>query len=338
LIRAIKLGQNREAIMAHNIEGNYAFFNTTPAWHGLGQVLTDAPTPAEAWNMAYPFTLHQCAGAYKVTDPETGAEVYGDAPEHSAIVRSDGKVLGMHSDSYGLVQPAEVFQRYAPLIESGLVTLESGGSLNGGRKLWVLGKVTGADADIVPGDPIRGYVLFQESFDGSCRSGAGLTSVRVVCANTLAMAQKDVTFQTKHTRHVNQRLDAYRDEIARVLAGFHAQVSDLRALAARKVSRNSQEVYIREVISPESLQLRADGAEVSSRMENKVQRVIELLDTQKGLELVPAIRGTAWQAYNAVSEYITHEAGRGADTRLSSQWVGPGAAQNKHALELALAM
>ena len=319
--------------MAHNIEGNYYFGVNKPAWHGIGIPLQDAPTPREAWERAYPHHLFKMGVAWKDTDIETGAPVYGDAEGFSAIVRDDGKVLGVHSNRYELVQPADVFDRYAPLIESGLVTLETGGSLNGGKRMWALAKVTGADADVLPGDTIRGYVLFQESFDGSLCSGGGFTNIRVVCANTLAMAQSDVTLRCKHTRGVHDRLNAYRDEIKKALQSFQETKEIMQSLARKQVTRHAQEVYIREVIAgPNAL---SPDSELSARTENKVERVIELLDTQRGLELVPAMRGTAWQAYNAITEYITHEHGRSADTRLGNQWFGPGVQVNRNALELA---
>ncbi len=63
----------------------------------------------------------------------------------------------------------------------------------------------------------------------------------------------------------------------------------------------------------------------------------DLIDGQKGLELVPAARGTAWQAYNAVTDYLTHTAGRNNDNRLHGQYFGQAADVNQQALQLALA-
>lgn len=316
--------------MSNNVEGTYNLGVATSPWRS-GVSLKDASTPREGWLKAYPHHLFKMSVAWK--DMETGSPVYGDADGFCAIVRDDGRVLGIHSDRYELVQPSEVFDRYEPLIDSGLVTLETGGSLSGGKRMWVLAKVQGADSDILPGDPIKGYVLFQESFDGSLCSGGGFTNIRVVCANTLAMAQADLGLRVKHTKNVHDRLNAYRDEIARALNAFRETTEIMQGLARRQVTRHAQELYIREVIAgPASLGLDPD---TSARTENKVDRVIELLDTQRGLELVPAMRGTAWQAYNAITEYITHEHGRGEDSRLVNQWFGPGARDNRKALQLA---
>lgn len=318
--------------MADMIEADNAFFTGIPAWHGKGEVYRDAPPIHVAAKRACPYELFQLDIAAKMTGPD-GTPLYHNANGYSAIVRSDGKVLGVHSDRYGLTQPYEMFNRFAPLVDSGLVQLEAGGLLNEGKKLWILGKIKGGEADIVPGDPVKAYLLFQTSFDGSCTAGAGFTGVRVVCANTLAMAQGDVSYRTKHTKNVNQRLDAYRDDIARTLHAFRENVESMRTLASKQVTRKEQETYIRHVLAgPENAE------ELSTKMENKISEVIELLDTQKGLELVPRIRGTAWQAYNAVTDYVTHRAGRTQDSRLDSQWFGVNAKVNQRALEMAFTM
>ena len=68
-----------------------------------------------------------------------------------------------------------------------------------------------------------------------------------------------------------------------------------------------------------------------------MQSIIDRLDTQRGIEYVPAMRGTVWQAYNAVTEYITHDYGRSDDSRLQAQWFGATATMGKKALDLALA-
>ncbi len=323
--------------MSHGVEKDYAFFaSNTPAWWNGGHVLKDAPSPYAAWRLAYPFEVFELEVQASIDGQTIPASNYKAIARYNPEDPNDTpKILGIHSQRYGLTEPAEIFSRFEPLIETGLVTLEAGGSLHDGAQMWALGKITGADLEVVPGDPVKGYLLFQTSFDGSLVAGAGLTGVRVVCANTLAMARRDLSLKAKHTRRVNERLDQYRDQVLATIQGFKETAEKYKHLAGRAVSRKNQEDYVRTVIAPESVD---PAVEISTKLENKVRTVIDMLDTQRGLELVPRIRGTAWQAYNAVSEYITHEAGRSIDARLSSQWFGPGVSMNNRALDLALAL
>lgn len=65
--------------MAHEIEGNYAFFASgKPAWHGLGTVLTDAPSVDEAWRLAYPHALIETGLEAVIGEPTPPPVAYPD--------------------------------------------------------------------------------------------------------------------------------------------------------------------------------------------------------------------------------------------------------------------
>lgn len=323
--------------MAHQIENNYAFFaSSMPAWHGLGTVLNTAPSVREAWSLAYPFEIFELPVEAKLVD-EAGTTHHTDCGEYKAIVRSDGKVLSVMGSTYGVVQPYDVFACYEPLIEAGLIELEAGGSLKSGKKMWALGKIKGTETEILPGDSIKPYLLFHTSYDGSCKLGAGLTGVRVVCANTLASAQSaGLSHTTKHTSKVNERLDAIAADLTEVVNQWGATVEKYKTMAETKVSYSAQVEYIAKVIAPETLE--KSEKDIPTRTLNKVRYVIDLLNNQRGLEKVPAMRGTQWQAYNAISEYLTHDHGNSPDSRTDSVWFGESARLNRRALELAPTM
>lgn len=324
--------------MAHQIESNYAFFaSNTPAWHKLGTVLKDAPSVDDAWRMAYPFEVFKLQAGAVIT--QDGKEIFEKSPDHSAIVRSDGKFLSFASNGYEVVQPYQVFDAYRPLIDEGLVELEAGGSLCEGKRIWALGKIKGAEAEILPGDKLKAYLLLHGSFDGSLPTGFKETGVRCVCANTIAMAMAGgMDMSSRHTKNTHKRLTDYRDQIATRLRNFHNNVEIMRSLATKQTPRKTQVQYVYDVLLTPAEQKQLKDDELSTRTANKVQYVVDLLDSQRGLQYVPAMRGTAWQAYNAVSEYITHESGRTDDSRVNSQWFGAGAALNQKAMQLAQAL
>jgi hypothetical protein len=55
----------------------------------------------------------------------------------------------------------------------------------------------------------------------------------------------------------------------------------------------------------------------------------------KGSTLITA-EGTAWGAVNAVTEYLTHEAGNNANNRMRSLWFGKGEQMGIDAIHKAL--
>lgn len=328
--------------MAHELEGNKAFYVTQPAWHNLGTVLVNAPTIEEAWKLAYPHTLFKL-GLDAVINRDDPNSARMPLTKSAVIMRDDGTEYNTVGADFELVQPIEILETFRPLLESGLVKLEAGGSLRGGSQMWALAKVEGADADIVKGDHVKGYVLMYTGFDGSLRVGVSQTNTRVVCANTLASSIAETkgannSFKFKHTKNVRLRTDNAMQAIKSTLEAFKETTAVYSYLASVRVTAPQMKAYIRHVLlTPEEIKLSNDG-KLSTKRQNTVDHVIDLLDQQRGLDLVPAIRGTAWQAYNAVTEYLTHDACRTADTRVHSAWFGDNSRLNEQALALATNM
>lgn len=318
--------------MAHQIEGNKAFFLSRPAWHGLGTVLTDAPTIEQAWQLAYPHTLFELPLKAELEG------TYTDVTSHKAIVRDDGQVLGVVGAKYELVQPIKAFEFFQPWLETDQVVLEAGGSLCNGSRMWALAKIKGAQREVAPNDAVNGYFLVYTSFDGSLSHGMQFTPVRVVCNNTLSEAKRGAdssnSRSVRHTKGMQAKIDRIRDSIDLARKSFDSDCQAYAQLAKARISKAQTIAYVRHVIEPEG----ANSAENSTKLENKVQHVLNLVSNQRNAELVPAIRGTAWEAYNAVTEYLTHEHGRNEDSRLNAQWFGDSAKLNRRALDAAICL
>lgn len=317
--------------MAHEIEGNKAFFVTEPAWHGLGTVLENSPTLEEGIAIAYPHQLFKLDLQAKIDDQIM------DLANSKVIMRDDGKEYNTVGSDFELLQPQEAFKPFKNLIDSDLVSLEAGGSLRGGSQAWLLAKIKSAESEIVKGDLIKSYFLIATGFDGSLRLLMSQTNTRVVCANTLASAQSEgIDYRFKHTKNIRTRMNNAEDQVKSALEAFRKDTEAYKHLASKKVTQSDQIDYIGKVLlTKEEIN---DADQISTKKKTIVQNVIELLDTQKGIDYVPAIRGTAWQAYNAISQYITHDYGRSNDSRLNAQWFGESAKINDKALELALTM
>lgn len=317
--------------MAHQIEKNYAFYaSNTPAWHKLGTVLKDAPTIEEAWKLAYPHSLIECEVSAHI------GEASESVPDYKAIFRDDGKFIAMVKKTYELVQPYSTMNFFEPYIDSGLVELEAGGSLFDGKQMFALAKIKNTESDVLPGDSVKGYFLAVTSFDGSLAHTIKFTGTRVVCANTLAIALGE-TGQFKrlrHTKNIHARIADIQHTVNIAQHDFSQSVDQYRALARKRVRPQLFEPYVRAVFDA----IPTKDKPVSDKMEAKVRHVLELVDNQIGMQYVPAMRGTAWQAYNAVSQYLTHDYGRSDDTKLAGQWYGPNVDLNEKALSLAMTM
>lgn len=315
--------------MAHEIEGNKAFYLTTPAWHGLGTVLTEAPSVADAWKLAYPHNLIECDLVAKSGDVVADEII----PDKKAIYRDDGKYIATVGKDYGLVQPFEAFDFFQPWIDSGEVELEAGGSLREGTRMWALASIKNTEQDVVKNDTVKGHFLVFTSFDGSLAHGIKFCATRVVCANTLAIALRENSagINLKHTSKIKDRIAKVQETVSLARKTFDSSIEAYKALASKKVTHSQVQSYVRNVFV-------TDDTPISPRTDNQIRHVVDLTFHQKNAELVPAIQGTAWQAYNSVSEYITHEFGRTEDSRLNGQWFGDSAKMNQRALQAAFTM
>lgn len=76
--------------------------------------------------------------------------------------------------------------------------------------------------------------------------------------------------------------------------------------------------------------------DILARAEDQVMEIVETPNRVGGVSQLA--RGTMWDAYNATTEYLTHERGHGPASRLESLWFGPAAVQASRAFDVARAM
>jgi phage/plasmid-like protein (TIGR03299 family) len=191
----------------------------------------------------------------------------------------------------------------------------------------------GSDTEIVKGDAVRKFLMLSNSHDGTTSVRVGFTPVRIVCANTLAMAHTSgsALIRLRHSSSVAANLDALRETINVANKSFEATAMQYRALASKQINRADLEQYIKIVLG----QGATKTEDLSTRTKNQIDEIVTLFDHGRGNNML-GVRGTVWAAYNAVTEYLTHANGSDADKRYSSLWFGTNAVRNSTALAEAL--
>jgi phage/plasmid-like protein (TIGR03299 family) len=332
--------------MSHEFETG--FFVKDRAWHGLGTVLPSPPTIGEALELA---GLNWSVEGRPLF-LQSGEEV---ETGHRAIVRnSDNRTLGVVGPSYTPVQNAQALAPFQPLVDAGLVDLEAAGSLRNGARVWILGKIRNAEAEVTPGDAVKGYLLFYNGHDGTLSASYQETAIRVVCMNTLSMAVglgetgKEARLKLRHTAGVGAQIDALTEQ-CRLLAGkFGDTIQTYRALAAdhcpdpggyfKKVltlSGSMGKFHPREEPARSGLTgalTLASREPAFDQGKRQLGRLLEIFETQPGADYA---RGSYWQAYNAVTYWIDHDRGRSDDTRQNASWFGEGRRIRDIALDVA---
>ena len=189
--------------MSANVETMFSVRETP--WHGLGRIVMDAPASREALELAGLNWQVESRNIYS----GTGAMI----PGYRANVRStDDAVLGVVSDRYRIVQNEEAFQFTDDLLGEG-VTYETAGSLQGGKKVWMLAKLP--EKYIIAGDEVTPYLVLFNSHDGSSGVKVAMTPVRVVCQNSLnlALGTAKRIWTARHTENVLLRVQDARETL-----------------------------------------------------------------------------------------------------------------------------
>jgi phage/plasmid-like protein (TIGR03299 family) len=295
--------------MAHQVE-SMAFFGQLP-WHGLGTALDEADL--YDWHSA-------CRKAGLDWQAERVPLLTADKQEPVA--------------RYAVRRTSDAFRWFQPFLDAREAALHTAGSLVQGARIWVLARLNRDPLVIAEGDEVQKFILLSHSHDGSLAVRVGFTPVRVVCANTLAMAHgSDASklIRIRHSKSVHDNLENIREVMNLANQEFEATAEQYRLLATKDINQIDLRKYVRRVFKL------GENVEVGSRMRNILSEIAGLTEAGIGND-IPSIRGTWWAAYNGLSEYLTHRHGRSESNRLNSLWFGSNANVNRHALDTAVEM
>lgn len=315
--------------MTHQFETG--FFVRRPAWHKLGIVVQDAPSIEEAMKFAGLDWEVKEQTLWITTSPLH----FRTISSHKALMRKGHDwPLGIVGAKYKSLPNSKAFSFFNPFIEQGHVQLETAGSLKEGKRIWVLAQVRGAQAEIVPGDEVKGYLLLSNSHDGSQAVRVQFTTVRVVCWNTLSVADRSADsrlescLKFRHTANVETGLEAVQKTVDVTNRTFTATVEAYQALARKQITIVGLKEYVREVMEYDECGLKSGVPKCWDFIERAY-------DEGPGSD-IKGVSGTYWGAYNAITDWLDHTRGRGDESRLDSIWFGKGKAIADRALAVAL--
>lgn len=281
--------------MAANIES--MFYVRQVPWHGLGTMAQEAPTSEDA--------LHMAELDWRVEQTPVFTDAGIEIPGYKANRRNtDGSILGIVSDRYKIVQNTEAFEFTDAIVgetEDGVVKYETAGSLCGGKRIWLLAKMP---TKKVLDDDVEPYMFFSNSHDGTGAIKVGMTPVRIVCANTLAIALNTAKRQwsTKHVGDMQSKLEEAK--LCLRMADSYMANLDVEAdrLANAKLYREQIEEILDEMFPVDD--------NTSERKKNNIVQFKNQFWTAYSMPDIQKFDESAWKAVNAMSDVITHSAPR----------------------------
>lgn len=301
--------------MAHELafftdgRARMAYVGQTP-WHGLGQVLTpNAPLEVWAKEAGLDFEIKGSPVAYKTESGKTFA--YG---KKQVLYRADtDEALSVVGDKYKVHQPMEVLEFFRDLVADQGFQLETAGVLFNGAKYWALAN-TGQEVRIKGQDVLKGYLMLATACDGTMRTVARRTSVRVVCNNTLEMSSTDAASDVKVSHSSVFDANKIKEELGLMEKGWNDFAESAKVLADIKVTNQQAVDFVIKLLGDST-----KPVEAQPNMTN-ISKVLQLFDGQgKGSDLKSS-QGTAWGLVNAVTEMVDWHKGRDQNRRLEAAW------------------
>lgn len=338
--------------MSHEIHTAIFSAREGKGWTGLGQVIPadiakDPRKIAELLDATY--TVEKRACFYQAVDgsymPVDGREV---------LVRTDtGRMLEVVSDNRYHVtnrQPVDMLEAFRDELAAEHMEISHAAVLRGGAQIAVCAYLPSSmDINVGGRDAVKNYVTLSTGYDKKHGTKASMGTIRVVCANTLAMSIEAATNNGKLAviRASTEILEmaTLKDLLVDVPTMVKATREQFDVMANSRMSVGDVSRYFADVLEINIDKLgtfKADGSKaVSTKSENMLRELVSAYNSAPGAGMAS---GSAWGALNAVTYYATHVktvrdmSGSGADAaRVASNLNGDAAKLKLRALTLAAA-
>lgn len=332
--------------MAHQI-GEMFFYGKRP-WHLLGRELSQPANLEEAlqagglnWEVA-------TVPIVPAGEPETLIH------QRVAVVRTDrwpgepGRVLGVVHPGFRPLQNRTGTEIFDMLLGGGKRVYHTGGYLKQGEVVWLLARLP-TEIRVAGSDELEPYLLFTNSHDGSIAIDIRLTTIRVVCQNTLSLAMSKSPAGKVFKQAHDGRIAQLRTEASQFFAFALQQCKDTETLFTHLAQRPCEEKafadFLRKLLPDPALPMSAKNNlsvlhAYESRLDKARQSRLQLLEIYR--EGIPA-QGVApagaswWGGLNAVTAWVDHVQIASGD-RYANNLLGRGDQFKTAALQRIMAM
>ena len=235
----------------------------------------------------------------------TSDKTYSFVSRTNPFNKDQTDILGIVGERYTPLQNEDLFSFGDNLLDGG-GRWETAGSIKGGRVVFgsiALQNSITLDPNGIA-DKIDNYLLINTSHDGSIAIQASITPVRVVCANTLNLALSSFkgknaskqTFKIRHTQTAEGKIAVAREALG--LANTY--IDEFSELANKLIQTEITKAQFDKIV-----ELAYPAPEKDSKGSfKKHDSKIDLLNDIYVGQYNNTISGTAWGAYNALTERL----------------------------------
>jgi phage/plasmid-like protein (TIGR03299 family) len=221
-----------------------------------------------------------------------------EIPHYRAVCRKDnGKALSVVSERYQPYQPDEMWNFAEQFCKVSGGKIDRSMVLDGGARIGV--SVFLGEKEYLKGDSISNNLLLWNTFDGSKPFlGRGL-SKRFFCQNQFANSES--YFSIRHTMSLLEKVDIARNMMNFFIEEQNKKDEQMSFLVKKNFSRQQAIEWFTELFP------KSDAERAKTIMENRLISFGNRLDNGIGVEQIQGMKGTAYCAFNALTEYVNHE-------------------------------
>lgn len=252
------------------------------------------------------------------------------SPYFGLINSKTNEVINTVKEGYTVSQNADVVELVLRGSESfGELSVQKGGSLFGGRKVFIQLAIEGDG--IVGNDRIKRYVTVLDSNDGSTSLSIGIGDLTMSCSNQFAKFYKLGEAKFRHSASLVEKLKTIPQLIELALGESLKQIQLYNQLANHSVSKDLTDQIVKYVLGFDRQFTAMDVlAEKSSRSINTMDKLYNHIEREiadKGRNL--------WGLHSGITSYTTHEISvpKRDNARIESVLVGGGYKMNQDSLE-----
>lgn len=274
-----------------SIDVETMFYVREAPWHGLGVNVAAALNSSDA--------LVAAGLDWSVTKEKLmtvkGAPVLN---AYATVRSSDQATLGIVTDRYKILQNKDAF-KFTDELLGGDIVYETAGSLQGGRKVWMLAKLSKEYSML--GDEVTPYLVLSNSHDGSAPVRVAMTPVRVVCQNTLNFALKTASrsWSIRHTSNIQYSLNSARETLG--LATKYMEYLEKEMLKFNHLKID--DIKLRKLIN----RLIPQEDNISDKQLGNIKKI--KADILLRYEKAPDLKNLDKSGYrfiNAIADHVTH--------------------------------
>lgn len=235
---------------------------------------------------------------------------------HSIIRTDTGAELGYCSDTYEVITNRQLLRLAIQAVRQG-AELEQFHVFKGGKRLAFSAKLPESEVEVVPGDRVYTRFVGILGHDKLTAGGGFLCNHRVFCDNQFrSIYANSMNYRIPHQRGANDRWEQMIEslDLAKHRFNIESDQSLYKDAAGIPFTKDDFDEVISEVYKSDLFHadgspklITVEGTETLKREMNvgdlrQYDQLIHAYHNGLGIKNMPSIQGTAWAAWNALTE------------------------------------